>query len=140
MKHKPDWIIEKKITLPDGTSALWSYDTEGDFLEVFFHETSAPSTVELADGVYLRFDRRRQRPLSLGFVAATPLTQQHEFGPPLLTLTGLKRLPEPERKLVLRLLLSPPVNTILKVYSFRPTPRARLIPLASIDQAIPMAA
>ncbi|MBI3360014.1 MAG: DUF2283 domain-containing protein, partial [Chloroflexi bacterium] len=99
MKNKPSWIIEKKITLPDGTSALWSYDTEGDILEIFFHKAPATATVELADGIFLRFDRKAARPLSLGFLAVTPLTQQREFGPLLLTLTGLRRLAESERKI-----------------------------------------
>src|SRR3972149_4432205 len=134
MKQRPDWIIKKKVVRADGTAALWSYDAEGDFLEIFFHEAPASATVELTEGVFLRFDRKTGRPLSLGFVSITPLTQQREFGPPLLRLTGLKKLPASQRKMVLKILQSPPVNTILKIYSFRPTPRARVIPVASLDQ------
>jgi len=140
MKKKPDWLDEKRIALPDGTPALWSYDTEGDFLEIFFHEAPASATVELADGIFLRFDRKRGRPLSLGFAAVTPLTQQQEFGPPLLTLTGLGKLPVPEQKIVLKILQSPPVNTILKIYSFTPGARARAIPVASLEQPVPLMA
>ncbi|HKZ87146.1 MAG TPA: DUF2283 domain-containing protein [Anaerolineae bacterium] len=140
MKQRPDWIIEKKVVLADGTAALWSYDTEGDFLEIFFHEAPASATVELADGIFLRFDRKRGRPLSLGFAAVTPLTQQQEFGPPLLTLTGLGKLPVPEQKIVLKILQSPPVNTILKIYSFTPGARARAIPVASLEQPVPLMA
>ena len=72
-----------------------SYDTEGDFLEIFFHEAPASGrTVELAEGVWLRFDRKDGRRLSLGFTNITALTQQQEFGPPLLTHRQ-KKLPDP---------------------------------------------
>jgi len=51
MKQTPNWLIEKQITLPNGEEALWSYDTESDFLEVFFRKGPASATIELADGV-----------------------------------------------------------------------------------------
>ena len=139
MTKKPDWITEKKIVLPDGASALWSYDTEGDFLEIFFDEAPASGTVELAEGVWLRFDRKDGRPLSLGFTNITALTQQQEFGPPLLTLTGLKKLPDPDRVLVLKILRASPVNAILKVYSYEQKQPARVVPVASFNYPLPVA-
>ena len=44
------------------------------------------------------------------------------------------------RQLVLHLLQAPPLNLILQLYSFKPTPRARAIPVASLAQSIPVAA
>ena len=140
MNHKPAWLEEEEIVLPDGTTAVWSYDTEGDLLEIFFNNAPASATLELADGVFLRFDRQQQRPLSLGFVAASTFMNQTEFGPSLLSLTGLTKLPDSERQLILHLLQTSPLNLILHLYSFKPTTRARAIPVASLAQSIPMAA
>lgn len=140
MNQKPTWLEEEQITLPDGTTAISSYDTEGDLLEIFFDNAPANATLELADGVFLRFDRQRQRPLSLGFVAASALINQTEFGPSLVSLTGLAKLPDIERQLVLHLLQTSPLNQILQLYSFKPTARSRAIPVASLAQSIPVAA
>ena len=41
MNHKPTWLEEEQIVLPDGTTALQSYDTEGDVLEIFFNDAAA---------------------------------------------------------------------------------------------------
>jgi len=139
MTAQPEWLIEKEITLPDGTTALWSYDTEGDMLEVFFNQGAATCTVELADGVLLRLDLKQARPLSLALLSFTPLTQQREFGPPLLRLDGLDDLPDDIRQAVLQIITSPPVNAILKVFSYAPTLEAdRVEPLALLEQPVAM--
>ena len=77
-----DWLIEREITLADGTSALLSYDTEGDMLEIFFAEGAASGTIELADGVLLRLEVEHARPLSLAFLCATTLMHTQVYGPP----------------------------------------------------------
>lgn len=140
MSQKPAWLHEKPITLPNGDSALWSYDDEGDILEIFFDSAPASATVELADGVFLRFDRKSWRPLSLGFISATTRTQQQEFGPTLLALTGLTKLPELERKRILHILQTPPVSLILPLYSFKATARSQVIPVGLLAQPMPLAA
>ena len=140
MNPKPDWLHEHEIKLSNGDVALWSYDDEGDVLEIFFRDAPASATVELADGVFLRFDRQHEQPLSIGFVAATALMRSQEFGQPLLALTGLAKLPTDERKLVLNMLQASPVNAVLRVYSFKPAARAQAIPVAALAQSIPLAA
>jgi hypothetical protein len=140
MEQKPAWLYEQEITLPNGASALWSYDREGDVLEIFFDHAPASATAELADGILLRFDYERQQPLSIGFIAASKRMQRMEFGQPVLALTGLDRLPAPERQLVLAMLQAPPLNTVLQLYSFQPGTRARTIPVALVTPALPLAA
>jgi hypothetical protein len=136
MSTKPDWLIEKEITLPDGTIALVSYDTEGDMLEIFFAEGTATGTVELADGVLLRLDVEHTRPLSLAVLSVTPLLHKQAYGPPLLELDGVDSLPDDLRQIVVQIITSAPVNTVLKVYSYIPRPQAKVMPVASLDQAI----
>ena len=139
MAAQPEWLVEKEIILSDGTTALWSYDTEGDMLEITFNQGAATCTVELADGVLLRLDLEQTHPLSLAFLSFTPLTQRREFGPPLLRLNGLDDLPDDIRQTVLQVITSPPVNAILKVFSYAPTLEADQVePLAFLDQPVAM--
>lgn len=136
MNIKPDWLSEREITLADGTTALLSYDTEGDILEIFFGEGAATGTVELADGVLLRLDVEHARPLSLAFLCATPLMHKQVYGPPLLELDGVDSLPDDLRQIVTQIITSPPVNAVLKVYSYLPDPQAKVLPVASLDQTV----
>lgn len=121
---KPGWLVEREITLDEGVTALWSYDTEGDILEIFFERGPATATVELTQGVFMRFNRQARNPLSLGFVSVTPLLKPGEFGPALLHLDGLDTLSPEMRQVVLEILTSPPVNYVFKVFSYRPAPDA----------------
>ena len=132
MSHKPSWLEEQQIHLSNDSTALVSYDREADILEITFQDAAASATVELTDGVYLRFDRQSGQPLSLGFVNFTPLTQQQEFGIPLLSLTGLAKLPQVDLAVILKMLQTLPVNAILHLYSFKPTARTRVMPVASL--------
>lgn len=133
------WLNEKQMTLPNGETIRWQYDSEGDFLEIFFRQAPASATVELAEGVYLRFDRAAGQALSLGVMSASTLVQQQEFGLPLLALEGLRRLPKMEQQLVLQMLQSSPVNLVLQVYSFRPKTQAKTVPLATLSRSMPLA-
>ena len=47
MKSKPSWLHEHTVTLPDGKTVLWSYDSEGDILEIFFEQAPATATIEI---------------------------------------------------------------------------------------------
>lgn len=136
MNHQPTWLSEKEIVLPNGESTIWSYDRDGDILEVFFNDGVASATVELTDGVYLRFDRQQNQPLSLGIIAFQARTQHQEFGQPLLTFDGLAKLPELERQQVLQMLQRPPLAFVLHLYSFQPTRRSRSIPVASVTEPV----
>ena len=140
MNQTPNWLVEKQITLPNGEEALWSYDTESDFLEVFFGKGPATATIELADGVYLRFNRQKREPLSIGFLGVTPLTLQQEFGLPLLSLDGLHNLPDTEQQVILNMLQTTPLNTIFTLYSFHPPSHTQAIPLACFAQPLLLAA
>lgn len=136
MPIQPNWLVEKTISLQNGLTALWSYDTEGDVLEIVFERRPAPATVELGQGVFLRFDPEQGQALSLGIVSATPLLQPGEFGPYLLRLDGLTGLPVSLRQVVLTILTSPPVSDVLRVFSYLPTPESDApVPLAGLRRA-----
>lgn len=133
---KPDWLIEREIMLDDGATALLSYDTEGDMLEIFFAEDAATGTVELADGVLLRLDVEHARPLSLAFLDVTSLVREHVYGPPLLKLDRVDDLPDDLRRIIIQIITSPPVDAILKVYSYVPAHQVKAWPVASLDRSV----
>lgn len=138
MNKSPSWLNEKTIILPNGGNAVWSYDTEGDFLEIFFQDSPATATIELAEGVFLRLDREQQQPLSIGFIAASHRLQQQEFGYPLLKLSGINKVSQTDRQMILAMLQRPPLNAILHLYSFKSSPRTQTIPVAAFNQPVPM--
>ena len=39
-------------------------------------------------------------------------------------------------RIVIQIITSPPVNAVLKVYSYLPRPQAKVLPMASLDQAV----
>jgi hypothetical protein len=135
MSEKPTWLIEKNITLDNGSKAQWSYDTESDMLEIFFQEGDATCTVELADGIFLRLDLDQGRPLSIAFLAVSSLIREGEFGPFLLPLDGLEDLPDDLRQAVICIITSAPVSSVLKVFSYSPSLQDRQpLPLAWLPE------
>lgn len=40
MKNKPDWLIEREVTL-EGQTITYSYDEEGDIMEIFSIQSTA---------------------------------------------------------------------------------------------------
>lgn len=131
-----DWLVERELTFDDGSSLLWSYDTDGDLLEIVFATGAADATVEIAPGVFFRVGLNPNQALSLSFVSASPLLKPGEFGPNLLSLDGLTDLDSPLRETVIQLLISPPVNHVLGVFSYRPSPEVDdLVPLATLQNA-----
>ena len=70
------------------------------------------STSTSKKALVLRFDREQKRPLSIAFVGAAALTRRQEFGFPLIALEGLNQLPEDDRKLILQMLQTLPLNAI----------------------------
>ena len=137
MRETPAWLEEREIHLSNGDHALWSYDREGDILEISFQDKPAMFTVELTEGIYLRLDQQRE-PLSLGFVSASLVMQEKEFGLPLIILDGLEGLPQPDQNLALSALRKPPVDLFLKIYTFQSDePPQHVMPVALFEYPKP---
>lgn len=137
MRETPVWLEERKIRLSNGDYALWSYDREGDILEISFQDKPAIFAVELTEGIYLRLDQQRE-PLSLGFVSASLFMQEKEFGLPLIILDGLQELPQPDQDSVLSTLRKSPVNLFLKIYTFQSyEPPQSVMPVALFEYPKP---
>jgi len=119
----------------------YSYDKEADVLYISFSPGEKPTAaVELNDNILLRFNRAEKRAVGLTLMDFSVLVQLTKLGPRSFPLTGLKDL-EPEwQETVIEIITAPPINQILKVSSYTPSP-AEAIPITSVEKPpIPVAA
>ena len=86
------------------------YDAEGDILDVDFRLTGQKPQrgIELHDNVIVWSDAQETRILHLTLLSYSALLKQ-----PSLSLTGLKKLPTPQRAKLLKLLKSEPIKRFL---------------------------
>ncbi|SRR5438552_18966578 len=112
----------------------YSYDKEADVLYVSFSPgEKATAAVELNENILLRFDRAEKRAIGLTLMDFSVLVQLTKLGPRSFPLTGLNDL-EPEwQDTVIEIITAPPVNQILKVSSYMPSP-AETVPITSVEK------
>jgi uncharacterized protein YuzE len=119
----------------------YSYDKEADVLYISFSPGEKPTAaVELNDNILLRFNYREKRAVGLTLMDFSVLIQLTKLGPPSFALVGLKEL-EPEwQDTVIEIITSPPINQILRVSSYMPSPM-ETVPITSVEKPpIPIAA
>lgn len=116
------------------TKPTYSYDKEVDVLYISFSPgEKAAAAVELNENILLRFNRAKKRAVGLTLMDFSVLVQLTSLGPRSFPLTGLKDL-EPEwQETVIEIITSMPVNQILKVSSYMPSP-AETVPITSIEK------
>jgi YD repeat-containing protein len=138
MNKKPEWLIEREITI-EGRSVTYSYDKEGDILEIFFQKGSGVG-IDLTENIVLRFNRENEEAVSLILTNFSALTQPTKFGPPSFHLTALGELPPDIQQTVLGILNSFPVNRFLKVSGLLLSPDGELQPITYLEQpdALPL--
>ena len=132
MTKKPNWLIERKITL-EGRTITYSYDKEGDILEIFFQKGGGLG-VDLTENIVLRYSQESEEPLSLILTNFLRLIRPTRFGPPSFHLTALSKLPSDVQQTVLEILNSFPVNRFLKVSGLFLTPGGELQPITYLEQ------
>ena len=119
----------------------YSYDKEADVLYISFSPgEKVTAAVELNENILLRFNRAEKRAVGLTLMDFSVLVQLTKLGPRSFPLSGLKEL-EPEwQETVIEIITRPPVNQILKVSSYTPSP-AESVPITSVEKPpIPVAA
>jgi uncharacterized protein YuzE len=112
----------------------YSYDKEADVLYISFAPGEQPTAaVELNDNILLRFNRAEKRAIGLTLMDFSVLAQLTRLGPRSFPLTGLNDL-EPEwQETVIEIITAPPVNQILKVSSYMPSP-VEAVPITSVEK------
>ena len=119
----------------------YSYDKEADVLYISFSPgEKAPAAVELNENILLRFNRAEKRAVGLTLMDFSVLVQLTKLGPRSFPLSGLEEL-EPEwQETVIDIITRPPVNQILRVSTYTPSP-AETVPITSVERPpIPLAA
>ncbi|NJN96123.1 MAG: DUF2283 domain-containing protein [Anaerolineales bacterium] len=133
MTNNLDWLIEREISL-EGQTILYSYDKEGDILEIVFQTGQGGIGVDLTENITLRYNRNSREPLSLLLSGFSHLIRPTQFGPPSFQLTALAELPAEMQQVVLRILNSFPVNRFLKLSGLRLVPGGELQPITYLTQ------
>ena len=112
-------LQQYQVIKETGQCVELEYDQDGDMLEIFFQKGPATSAIELADPIILRFDRETGVAVSLSILTFSKVVEKTELGPRSFHLSGLDSLPDTLRHMVSKIITSSPVNTFLKVSTYR---------------------
>ena len=114
----------------------FNYDEISDTLYISFEPGAEATGIELNDHILLRINKRERRAIGVTLFEYSVLAQKTEVGPRSFPLTGLSRLSEELREMVLELLQRPPVKDILSLSAYTPS-LIETIPITSLQpQAI----
>jgi len=112
----------------------YSYDKAADVLYISFSPSEKPTAaVELNENILLRFNRAEKRAVGLTLMDFSVLAELTKLGPRNFPLTGLKDLEPDWREMVIKIITTKPVNQILKVSSYEPSP-AESVPITFIKK------
>ncbi len=103
------------------TKPKFNYDEISDTLYVSFEPGMKATGIELNDHILLRINKNERKVVGLTFLEYSLLAQKTDVGPRSFPLTGLSELSDDLRKIVLDILLSPPVSNILSLSAFTPS-------------------
>ena len=103
------------------TKPKFNYDEMSDTLYVSFEPGMKATGIELNDHILLRINKNERKVVGLTFLEYSLLAQKTDVGPRSFPLTGLSELSDDLRKIVLDILLSPPVSNILSLSAFTPS-------------------
>ena len=112
----------------------YSYDKEADVLYISFAPgEKATAAVELNENILLRFNRTDKRVIGLTLMDFSVLVQLTRLGPRNFPLTGLLDLDPEWQELVIDLITTSPINQILHVSSYTPSP-IEMVPITSVSR------
>lgn len=111
---------------------IFNYDETGDTLYVAFAPGEKATGIELNDHILLRINKAERRAVGLTFFEYSLLAQRTEVGRRSFPLTGLIRLSDELRELVLEIVLRPPVSEIISLSAYTPS-SMETIPITSLQ-------
>ena len=100
---------------------VFNYDEMSDTLYISFSPGEKATGTELNEHILLRFNKSERRAIGLTFFEYSLLAQETEVGPRGFPLTGLAQLSNELRRIVLDILLHPPVSDILVLSTYTPS-------------------
>jgi uncharacterized protein YuzE len=98
-----------------------NYDETSDTLYVSFAPDVKATGIELNDHILLRIDKENRRAIGITFLDYSILIQKADFGPRSFPLTGLSKLSDETREIVMEILASSPVKEMLSLSTYTPS-------------------
>jgi uncharacterized protein YuzE len=111
---------------------VFNYDEMSDTLYISFAPGENATGVELNDHILLRINQDEHRAIGLTLFEYSILAQKTDLGPRSFPLTGLARISDELREMVLDILMHPPVNEILSLSAYTPS-ITEVIPITSLQ-------
>ena len=105
-----------------------NYDETSDTLYMSFLPDLKATGIELNEHILLRIDKESSRAVGITFLNYSILVQKADFGPRSFPLTGLAKLSDKTREMVMDILVTAPVKEILSLSTYTP----------SLSEAIPI--
>ncbi len=102
-------------------SPVINYDETSDTLYISFIPNVRATGIELNDHILLRIDKENRQAVGLTFLNYSILIQKADFGPRSFPLTGLAKLSEEARGMVMEIIGKSPVKEILSLSTFTPS-------------------
>ncbi len=103
------------------TKQVTSYDELSDTLYMLFVPDLKATGIELNEHILLRIDKESRKAIGITFLNYSILIQKADFGPRSFPLTGLTKLSEETREIVMEILESSPVKEILSLSTYTPS-------------------
>lgn len=98
-----------------------NYDETSDTLYISFVPDVKATGIELNEHILLRIDKESRRAVGITFLNYSILIQKADFGPRSFPLTGLTKLSDETREMVMGILESTPVKEILSLSTYTPS-------------------
>lgn len=103
------------------TQTNMNYDETSDTLYISFIPGVKATGIELNEHILLRSDMGNRRAVGITFLNYSILIQKADFGPRSFPLTGLTKLSDETREIVLEILESKPIKKILSLSTYTPS-------------------
>jgi uncharacterized protein YuzE len=103
------------------SQSVSNYDETSDTLYISFVPEVKATGIELNDHILLRIDKENRRAIGITFLNYSILIQKADFGPRSFPLTGLSKLSDETREIVLGLLENSPLKEILSLSTYTPS-------------------
>ena len=98
-----------------------NYDETSDTLYIAFTPGLKATGIELNEHILLRIDKEKREAVGITFLNYSILIQKADFGPRSFALTGLTKLSDEIREIVMEILDSKPVKEILSLSTYTPS-------------------
>jgi uncharacterized protein YuzE len=103
------------------TQPTINYDQLSDTLYMSFVPDVIATGIELSEHILLRIDKESRKAVGITFLNYSILIQKADFGPRSFPLTGLTKLSDETREIVMGILESLPVKEILSLSTYTPS-------------------